>query len=383
MSKELKFLPSRTRLFLKDIIQSNRYLKSIYKRYLLSIGDVASNEVNCARLEEAQQVLLDKTIDCDRWFVGLVKDDESSNEYSFAGSYYLKYERFLKNNNIKYEYYDIKKENWITQAKRFNVVIWHTDSSPDAQEDAAKKIHILSCMGIKTMPSFDALFKYEDKVVMSYFYMIHDLPAIPTYVFCLKQEAVEFAKSSEYPIISKITTGSGSEGVILLKTEGQAIRLINRAFSYKGARTYWPYVNQKNYVYFQKFISDAQFDLRVIVVGDSLFGYYRFPKKNDFRASGAGNYQKKEIDSRALDIAWTVKQRYKTECLSTDFVYSAKDDKFYIIESSVFIGVDTCAQLEIDGVAGRYKRVGDGDYVFESGKYWVQELTLKEFFQNT
>ena len=40
------------------------------------------------------------------------------------------------------------------------------------------------------------------------------------------------------------------------------------------------------------------FDLRVIIVGDSYFGYYRYPRKDDYRASGSGIVEKKKYQKK-------------------------------------------------------------------------------------
>lgn len=69
--------------------------------------------------------------------------------------------------------------------------------------------------------------------------------------------------------------------------------------------------------------------------------------------------------------------------MATDFVYSEKRKKFLIIESSIFIGIDTCEQLSINGVAGKYVRVSENQFEFRPGKFWVQELTLKSLIEKS
>lgn len=315
--------------------------------------------------------------------VGLVRDAE----LKVAGfvklkAYHYLYERFLKNNSIDYEIFDIHKSDWVEQAKKFQVVVWRTASSVAGQREAEQKIFILENIGIQCFPSFKSVFKYEDKVLMHFFYKSKNLPEIPTFVSHSKEDALLFAEKAEYPIVSKITTGSSSNGVQIIRSRDETVKYIEQVFSKAGRKTYWKYQRHKNYVYFQKFIDDASFDLRVIVVGDSLFGYYRYPKKGDFRASGAGNVEKKAIPFDALDLAWDVKQIYNAPCLATDFVYSEKDKKYYIIENSIFISVETPEQLWVNGTPGRYIRKAKNQYEFEEGKFWIQELALKEFFEH-
>lgn len=364
---------------IKQIIISNSTLKKYYIQHKEKNGSLI--KIEDINLNSANKVILTNKVS-GNIFVGLVKDGVTElNEYIVPRAYYTKYERFLKNNNIKYEYFDIHANNWIEQAKKYNVVIWQTDSSPVVQTEARQKIYVLEQIGIKCLPSFNEVFKFEDKVEMHYFYKTNNLPEIPTFVSNSKEDAITFAKNTKYPIISKITTSSSSFGVSLLKSKRQTIKLINQVFSEKGKKTHWKYLRQKDYVYFQQFIDDAEFDLRVIVVGNSLFGYYRYPNKGDYRASGAGNYEKKEIPEEALDIAWNTHILYDSQCLATDFVFSKRENKYFIIESSIFIGVDTEMQLKINNIPGRYIRGENGFYSFEEGKYWIQELALKNFFE--
>jgi len=365
---------------IKQVLFNFSIFRYLYVRHKEKTGYYI--KIENFNLDDANKVLLDNPLS-DNNYVGLVKDENSQFKgYLNPNSYYPKFERFLKNNNIKYDYFDIHSYDWLKQVRKFNIIVWRTPSSPAEQTEAMQKIFFLEKIGIKCFPSFEEVFKYEDKVVMHYFYQIHSLPEIETFVTYSKDDAIEFATSAKYPIVSKISTASASKGVSILRSKRSALKLINKSFQYDGNKTYWKYVNQKDYVYFQKFIDDAKFDLRVIVISDSLFGYYRFPNKGDFRASGAGHYEKKEIPTAAMDIAWETKKKYGSHCLATDFVYSPKDDQYYIIESSIFIGVETAMQLLIDGLPGRYIRNSEGVYNFEQGKYWIQELALKSFFES-
>jgi len=121
--------------------------------------------------------------------------------------------------------------------------------------------------------------------------------------------------------------------------------------------------------------------LRVIIVGDKLFGYYRYPQKGDFRASGSGILEKKEVPIEALQIAYKVKEAFNTTILATDMLFNEKETKYFIIESSISIGIDTCEQLKVNEIPGYYKRVSQNDFVFIEGRYWIQELALKEFLE--
>jgi len=366
-----------SKMYIRELVLSTPWLKKIYlKRRIKSENDLMNTKQLNQYMNEAEKVLLTHPVNIR---VGLVKDDDNYADVGLVKerAYYPKYERFLKNNNIYYEYYDPFKSNWMEEAKKFDLIVWHTDSDPSTQDIAKSKIYIFEKMEIKSLPSYDEIWSYEDKVRATYLYKLYNLPHIPTFISHCKEEVLAYLEQANYPLIAKISTGSASFGVDKIENYEQAKKNVDQIFSYKGKETYFRYVNQKNYVYFQEFVDDATYDLRIICIGNDLFGYYRYPNKGDFRASGAGNYEKKEIPVEALELAYQVKEKFGSVCLATDFVYSEKRKQFLIIESSIFIGVDTCEQLSINGVAGKYIRLSENNYDFRQGKFWVQELALK------
>lgn len=367
--------------YLLKLIFSNAFFKEIYiKRRIRQKKDLMNEIELQSYLEEAEKFFLDKPICIS---VGLVRDsDNFANEGLVTErAYFPKYERFLKNNQISYSFYDPFRSNWMEEAEKYDLIIWHTASDPSTQEISESKIYILEKMGKKCFPSYDELWSYEDKVRANYLYRYYNLPVIPTYISHSKEEVIEYLKSASYPIISKISTGSSSFGVEKINTYKQARKITNKIFSYTGKETYFRYKSQKNYVYFQDFIDDATYDLRIICIGEELFGYYRYPNQGDFRASGSGNYEKKEIPNEALELAYMVKEKFGSTMLATDFVFSEKKKKYFIIESSIFIGIDTCEQLCVNGVSGKYVRLGENNYQFIPGKYWIQEVSLKSYIE--
>jgi glutathione synthase/RimK-type ligase-like ATP-grasp enzyme len=342
--------------------------------YIIPVSEMNSllNEANEVVLNSSQEELK----------IGLVKDDEWDEPgYIARRAYWPKYERFLKNNNITYFYYDILRSDWMDEARKFDIILWHPQSSPDYQEIAKTKFYFLEkYLKKRCFPSFDEIWSYEDKVRANYLYVHFGLPCVPTFVTNSRAEALEFIKNASYPVISKISTGSASFGVEKLNDKQSARRYVNKCFSKTGRKTYWTFSRQINYVYFQKFISSSKYDLRIIVVGNKLFGYYRYPNKGDFRASGAGNVIKSALPEEAMRIAIRTRQVLKCDSLVVDMLYSEEDKKFMIIETSVFCGVDTPEQLKIDEKPGYYEYDGSGFILrrentgsrnWRSGNSWI------------
>ncbi|MHA1966646.1 MAG: hypothetical protein ACW964_02475 [Candidatus Hodarchaeales archaeon] len=102
--------------------------------------------------------------------------------------------------------------------------------------------------------------------------------------------------------------------------------------------------------------------------------------KNDFRASGGMNIAKKNVPEKALFLAKEVKDSFpKVKHLAIDLLWNEENSRFEIIEISIFVTILTYELLKLNNVSGRYL-YENGSFRFEEGKFWLQELILKEIF---
>lgn len=331
-------------------------------------------------LDEAPILKLDCNLD-NLPKVGIVKTQKSilGEEYVNPKASWLRYERFCKNNDIPYGFYDITLSDWIQEADKYDIIICHTESTPAYQDMIESKIYVLEkIIGKHCFPSYHEVWQYENKNRANFLYQAYNLPTIPTYVSYNEDESYDIANKISYPFITKTTIGAGSSGVFKVSSKKQAIKRIKKIFSTMGLKTQYKYQNQKDYFYFQEFIDDATFDLRIMLVGNKAFGYYRYPNKGDFRASGAGNTEKKEIPQEALLLAIDVRRKLKSRQMGVDLLYSKRHNQYFIIETSLFNQIDTPEQLVINGVPGYYDISDINNIQFKEGRYWVQELVLRD-----
>lgn len=323
-------------------------------------------------LEVAEHVVLDWPADVRKPHVGLVRDVD-------IYPYWTKYRRFLQANDIPFEIYDIHRSSWLRDAQRFDMVVWAPMSCPYELEECRRKFHILEdTLGMLCYPSFAEAQLYEDKITQYELLRYHDLPVIDTFVSHSEAEAIEHLATCDYPAVWKIAAGSGSLGVELLRTRRTAERWVRRVFDFAGRRTYWPYVGQKNYVYLQRFVPNASHDLRAIVVGSMVFGYYRDVPAGEFRASGMHLVRWGSLSPAAMHLARRVAQALGLPCVAVDMLTDATGDALCIIEISSFPQIQTPDQLRLGGVPGAYVFDGPGDvHTFVPMRVWLQELALK------
>ena len=308
--------------------------------------------------------------------VGLVRDSDEQ-------PYYSKFERFLKTNGIPYGYYDIHGSRWLEEAAPYQVIVWRPMSNPWELEEAREKIYVLETVLKKAVyPSFHDIMLYENKLMQFFVLKQAGLPVIDSLVTCDYEEALRWIRTAHYPIVSKIRAGSSSLGVTLVRSERSARRIIEKVFR-AGRATYWPFSKQKNYVFFQKFIENSGFDLRIVVAdNDNIFGYYRNAPRGDFRASGYGTLTWGALPEEAIRLAVRVRESLGIPNVSVDMLQSNADGQFKIIELSQFIKIDVPSELFVNGRRGRYRYDAASDSVrFEPGMIWLQEIVLKNFLE--
>jgi len=303
--------------------------------------------------------------------VGLVRDPD---DYP----YWTKYRHFLEANAIPFELFDIHRSRWLEEAARFDAVVWRPMSFPSEIEECRRKVFTLEReLGTLCYPSFPEAMLYEDKLLQYELLRQHGFPAIETFVSHSQEEALAYVAGCSYPIVWKVGCGSGSLGVELVRDARAARRLVRRVFSFAGRSTYWPYAGQKDYVYLQRLEPNRGWDVRVIVIGDAVFGYYRDVPAGEFRASGMGLVRRGAPPEAAMLIARRVARAFDLVHVAVDMLAHPADERLSIIEISSFAQVNTPMQLLIDDVPGMFMFSDDDSHRFVPTVVWPQELALR------
>jgi glutathione synthase/RimK-type ligase-like ATP-grasp enzyme len=324
------------------------------------------------KLGDAEVVKIQWPADVRKPVFGIVRD---------AGPYprWTKYRRFFENNAFEHDIYDLHAHDWEKKAEAFDIIVgipspfsWHI-------EEMRRKYRFLEgYMGKACYPSPAHADLYEDKILEAYISGRAGLPFADTHISNDEADALRLIKDLVYPVISKITPSSGSMGVELVRTEAAAYRIVKQAFSSRGRGTHTHHFRQKNFVYFQDMVPNDGYDIRCIVVGNQVFGYYRKVLAGDFRASGMNQVEKRELPEPAMRLSLRVNEVVKSPMLVVDMVHGL-DDCYYIIEFSPVCQMEFPEQLHVNGVPGVYIFEDDGSFHFEPGKYWVHELALRKF----
>ena len=307
--------------------------------------------------------------------IGIIRDLEPYPRWT-------KYCRFCQNNAIPFEIYDIHAHDWLVQAAQFDIIVGIWSCEFHCLEELREKFWVLETQLHKaTVPSFAHALLYENKRLESYIAAIHHFPFARTFVSHNRKDALALVDKLPYPVVSKRVPSSGSVGAELVRTPRQAEWIIKRAFSPSGRRSQFPYARQKNYVYFQEYMPNDGYDLRIIVVSNWVFGYYRKVLPGDFRASGMNLVEKRDLPKGAMVLALQFNAVVNSPMLVVDMLQGV-DGQFHIIEYSPICQMESPEQLHVNGIPGVYIFDEDGNFRFQPGRFWAHELALREFLSN-
>ena len=257
----------------------------------------------------------------------------------------------------------------MTQVSDCDAFMWHYHHNQFKDVLLAKKILFsLEHAGLKVFPDFKTGWHFDDKVAQKYLLEAINAPLVPSYVFYDKEEASQWVKQTTYPKVFKLKGGAGATNVKLVKNQKEALKLVNRAFG-KGFAQFDRINNLKErykkyksgqdtllgvakgvgrlviptkfskqqapeigYIYFQDFIPNNSFDIRVIVIGEKAFAIKRMVRTDDFRASGSGNiiYDHLDINENCLKIAFSIHKIASLQCTAFDFVYDSNDEPLIV-----------------------------------------------------
>ena len=274
-----------------------------------------------------------------------------------------KWIEYCENHDIAYKLVDCYSSSILDEMKDCDGLMWHWAHHDHRAVLFARQLTVsLEAMGKKVFPSFDTCWHFDDKVGQKYLLEAVAAPLVPSYVFYDQQKAIEWAKNTKYPKVFKLRGGAGSENVRIVESFASAQNLIRQSFC-KGfkvknranflkerlwhfkrdknlatfvdiskgiARLFIPkeaekqFPRERNYVYFQDFIPNNDYDIRIIVIGDRAFAIKRMVREGDFRASGSGFivHDPCQIPKECLTLAFDLSCKLNVQCLAYDFIFN-------------------------------------------------------------
>ncbi|WP_186758636.1 ATP-grasp domain-containing protein [Echinicola salinicaeni] len=308
----------------------------------------------------------------------------------------------LNHNNIDFVVTSLGDSDFWENVKNSNVFIYRfTNNDYQIQEAFSFMDSVEFVLNKTVFPKFNSRFHYDDKVKQEYLLNLVTTKKVESYVFWEKSGALNWADDVSYPKIFKLRGGAGSSNVALVKSKTNAFKIIKKAFgkgikhdripssnslrfkniiSFMKSSFYNIYTNyfsgkvlfwglNKNYVLFQKYYPNNSFDTRITVIGNKAYGFRRFVRENDFRASGSGmiDYNPDEIDRRCIKIAFEISEKLNFDSMAYDFIYDEHNNPI-ICEISYTYS---------DKALYKCPGIWDKNLDWEEGNFWPGFLILK------
>lgn len=336
------------------------------------------------------------------------------NSNNRLSSYSEKFKEILIKNNIPYKLIDPNSNTLLDDIKGCTHLLFrHTMGDTDGLiyetiANIAQNIYHIKCD-----PNFETYWPYENKIKEFYLLKSHDFPIINSDIFWNYAQADAFINKAQFPIVAKLPKGAGSSNVVIVNSLKDGKKIINQVFN-RGVKTgglnnnssltslsnmgifkyskallrsqlinigllkyktdYPMWQIQKDSILFQKYLPNNSFDTRVTVIGKRAFAFRRFVRKNDFRASGSGNFNMDpdKIDIRCIEIAFSISKKLNFSTMAYDFLYD-EDKKPYVNEIS-YCFID----LAVKNCPGYW----DESLTFHQGHNWPQYYQLTDFLHN-
>lgn len=328
-----------------------------------------------------------------------------------SGSFSDRWIIYCQENDIQYKIINCYDNDIINQVRDCDAILWHFHHEIYKDVLFAKQLLLsIELSGKRVFPDMRTSWHFDDKVGQKYLLESFSIPLVPSYVFYTKKDAFDWVNTTSFPKVFKLRGGAGSANVKMIKNKDEAISIIHKAFGagfsqfdrlgyfkekynkFKdGKETLLGVVKsigriflstefagmigrEKGYVYFQDFIPDNDFDIRVIVVDRKAFAIKRMVRKEDFRASGSGSivYEKENFDLETIGLALNTAKILETQCCAFDFVYDISGNPLIVEISYGF------------AISGYEKCVGywDDSMKFHEGHFnpygWMIDTLLKE-----
>jgi hypothetical protein len=271
---------------------------------------------------------------------------------------------------VPYRLVDIMGADWIEVVRGCGCdafLVWPPFYTTVLKKLYDDRLRILTRdLGKVIYPTYDELWFYESKHRALYWLEAHGLPHPRTWVFYSQDEALDFAREADLPLVFKTDLGATSGGVRIFRERGRLQRFIKHVFLRGAGRDRSdPRDRQWGAVYLQEYLPDVK-EWRVMRNGGSYWAHQK-GRIGQFH-SGSNIVLFFNPPRRLLDLVRTAADTGSFTSMCFD-VFETTDGRFLINEFHTVFGPDPI-QMKVDGKEGRYCYNAEADrWDFEEGHF--------------
>lgn len=320
--------------------------------------------------------------------------------------YVDKYKVILDANQIAYETINCQDNDFWKKVQKASLYIYYPGMGIGTLLQQRNLISVIDLeLNIPCFPNWRTSWHYDDKIAEAFLLSSRGYPLAASWVFWDKDKAIDWARHAHYPLVFKLKNGASSINVVKVNSVKQAEKLINLMFGrgiinnrvpgtnlfgvYQNSvktflrsnlvyamnriglkySTHSNYNRESGYAFFQKFITNNNFETRITIIGKSAFALRRLNRPNDFRASGAGkiDLSPEKIQLRMVELAFKISDEMGFQAMTYDFLIDENDTP--VMNE---IGCQ-CADWVIQMFPGYWDR----DLIWHSGHFWPQFVQLQ------
>lgn len=294
--------------------------------------------------------------------------------YHHSGQWNRQWIEYCEDHSISYEIVDLFAHGALSRLRGFDALLWHFGNYSLQEMLFARSIlRAAKQMGMAVFPDENTSWHFDDKVAQMFLLQSIDAPIPQSWFFATLPEALEWIRSEgTFPVVAKLKSGSGASNVKLLANTAEASRYVTRLFTigyspspnvvfktvssarsandihtflararrapefFRTKRHARQFPRERSYAYFQEFIPNEGFDIKVAVIGDKLSFIARQSRPGDFRASGGGHtyYDRSLLSTAIIENAFRTSDALGFQCMGYDYVVDSRDGTGKIIEMS-------------------------------------------------
>jgi len=303
---------------------------------------------------------------------------------------------------------DVFAPDIVEQVRGCDAFMWRHLHIPSHRAVARRLLPVLELqLGLCVFPDQRTCWHYDDKIAQAYLFPAAGIPAPRTWTFWEAATARAFLAGATYPLVMKLSGGAGSANVQLLRTPAEAAARVDLLFG-SGVRSlggeslrspaalerrvravaavarhgrmpdpgrWWEL--HKNYVLLQEFLPDNAFDTRITVIGARAFGFRRFNRTGDFRASGSGkiDYDQAGVAEDMVRLAFRTARALGMQSCAIDGL--RRGGEAVVGEVSY-----TFVSRAVRDCPGHWELQGDpltGALTWRAGHVWPEEAQMADF----
>lgn len=297
---------------------------------------------------------------------------DTSRVFKHYTQWTSRFAEYCEENGIPYELVNCYETDIVNRLTQYSILIWNYEIVVISDKlEARNIIRVAENKGLTCFPSSDEGWHFDDKIAEMYAFQSVDAPIPASWVFYIEDECINWLRTkASYPLIAKLRCGAGSNNVKMLRNPREAVaytrRMFGKGFDPTPSIGYKAYSKlqsspdiqtviarmkkipqfldtrkhakmmpiERGYCYFQEYVPNDGFDLKVVVVNDKMTFCNRSVRRNDFRASGGGDihYNRSLITDEIIDSAYDTADKLKLNCVGFDYVVDKRTCKGLIVE---------------------------------------------------